>query len=96
MRQLATPGTEFVDLVWGDNEPGQEMEPADPAELFADPGEHFSYVVVARPLVACIYLPGTVRTSHRLFATAGRRIGRHAAQKITDDLTKARAVQAAT
>ncbi|MBG0818984.1 hypothetical protein [Planomonospora sp. ID82291] len=93
IRMLATPGSEFVDLLWGDNPPGQAPEQARPEELFIDPGAQFSYVTVARPLVKLFYLPGTTAPSEQLFRAAGSTLARDHAAKVRADLEAIRAAQ---
>ncbi|GAA2411451.1 MULTISPECIES: hypothetical protein [Nonomuraea] len=93
IRMLATPGGEFVDLVWGDSPAGQQPEKADPNELFYDPGGQFSYVVVARPLVRLFYLPGTTTVAEQLYKGKGTPLDRGHADKIRLDLEAVRASQ---
>ncbi|MFG6197761.1 hypothetical protein [Nonomuraea sp. JJY05] len=94
IRMLATPGAEFVDLLWGDHAPGQPMEKAKPDELFHDPGAQFSYVTVARPLVRLFHMPGAAGTlGEQLFKGAGVPIDRGHAVKIREDLAAVRAAE---
>ncbi|GAB2467637.1 hypothetical protein GCM10027187_39780 [Streptosporangium sandarakinum] len=94
VRMLAAPGSEFVDLVWGDNPAGQPPEKARPEELFRDPGPQFSYVIVARPLVRLFHMPGATELGEQLYRQAGVSMSRSHAQKIAADLTVIRAAEA--
>ncbi|GAA2692024.1 hypothetical protein [Nonomuraea recticatena] len=96
IRMLATPGSEFVDLVWGDNPAGQPKEKADPDELFHDPGAQFSYVIVARPIVRLFHMPGANGIlGEQLFRNAGVHIDRGHANHIRQDLAAVRAAEQA-
>ncbi len=90
VRDVVTPGSQFVDIMFGDTN-----APADPAELFADPGEQYTYVLVARPLVRLQYQPGTVAPSATLMYPAGFRLARDHAAHIRGELEALRASQAA-
>ncbi|MGW2223773.1 hypothetical protein ACWCSD_53065 [Nonomuraea sp. NPDC001684] len=97
IRMLATPGSEFVDLVWGDNEPGQSREKAQPDELFHDPGLQFSTVLVRRPLIRLFHMPGAQDhiVGEQLFKGAGAPLDRGHAEKIKADLAALRAAERA-
>lgn len=89
MRMIATPGAEFVDLVWSDG------TPADPDELFVDPGAQFTYVVTARAIERRYFQPGARRTSGDLVFPEGWRVAREHADRMAADLRRLREEQAA-
>ncbi|WP_043636806.1 hypothetical protein [Nonomuraea candida] len=95
IRMLATPGAEFVDLLWGDNAPGTPMEKAQPGALFIDQGPQFSTVIVARPLIRLFHMPGGDGTvlGEQLFKGAGVAVDRGHAMKIEADLAAIRAAE---
>ncbi|MFI9845107.1 hypothetical protein ACIHFD_49370 [Nonomuraea sp. NPDC051941] len=80
INMIATPGSEFVDLVWPDG------TPADPDELFTDPGAHFTYVNVAKPIIRRHFLPGALRPTEQLLFPAGWSLPRDHAAKVQTDL----------
>ncbi|MFC4014612.1 hypothetical protein ACFOY2_45830 [Nonomuraea purpurea] len=95
IRMLATPGAEFVDLLWGDNDPSRPKEKAQPDDLFIDPGEQFSYMLVARPLVRLFHMPGGDGSmlGEQLFKGKNVPVDKGHARKIREDLVAIRAAE---
>ncbi|MET7335932.1 hypothetical protein [Nonomuraea sp. NPDC005650] len=89
MKMIATPGAEFVDLVWDDG------KPAGPDELFVDPGSQYTYVMTARAIHRHYYLPGARRLSGQLVFPEGWKVAREHADRMTADLRRLREEQAA-
>ncbi|MER5322360.1 hypothetical protein [Streptosporangium roseum] len=89
IQMIATPGSEFVDLVW------ENDEPVDPDELFVDPGAQFGYVNVARMVVRKYHQPGATRVSMQVWRPQGWMLPRDHAEKVKADLVTIRAAQAA-
>ncbi|MGW0485752.1 hypothetical protein [Nonomuraea sp. NPDC003214] len=85
INMLATPGAEFHDLVL------MNGRPADPDQMFDDPGVQYTYVVVREPIVRTAFLPNARRPSSQLLLQAGRRVPRDEAEKIKADLRAVRA-----
>ncbi|WP_433542082.1 hypothetical protein ACQP10_37990 (plasmid) [Streptosporangium sandarakinum] len=89
VQMIATPGAEFVDLLWDNG------ELADPDALFEDPGAQYGYVIVAKPLIRAYHQPGTTRTTKQLWRPQGWKVPRDNAEQIKADLTAIRAAAAA-
>ncbi|MFG1977004.1 hypothetical protein ACGFJC_47395 [Nonomuraea fuscirosea] len=89
MKMIATPGTEFENLVWSDG------TPADPDEMFVDPGAQYTYVVVAREIQRRFYMPGARRTAGQILFPEGWQVAREHADRVKNDLRRLRQEQAA-
>ncbi|MFD9947698.1 hypothetical protein ACFWYW_46470 [Nonomuraea sp. NPDC059023] len=85
INMLATPGSEFVDLVWDDGTPCQ------PEDLFTDPGPQYTTVLARAAIIRRHYQPGARRISDQLLMPAGWKLARDHAEKIKADLAEQRA-----
>lgn len=88
MRMVATPGADFEDLVWSDG------TPAEPDQMFIDPGAQYTYVMTAREIQRRQYLPGARRLSGQVVFPAGWRVAREQADRMKADLRRLREQQA--
>ncbi|MER5649716.1 hypothetical protein [Streptosporangium sp. NPDC002524] len=85
IRSLPTPGSVIVDLRW----PGGI--PADPEQLFDDPGPHMTTVTVSQTIIRLQYLPGATTPDEQLLYPAGWPLERAHAAKLRADLEEVRA-----